>query len=285
MSTENTPLDRIVKHTSSGGYGSPDTPKARRALLTKIKDSCLLAQGLCWAGFFFECIMLCASLTGFIGFLSTDGAGRSMIGVPGTTYAVSKDYVLTLYGEDGGAATFYGEQANDLRGSQAYEDGQTVSTEKLYELVNLLQQRDFDPAYDHEKQGDIATRTPLEMLYVTYGRTLPIEAIIANFVATPILLAMLWVGARFFRRSAREEGPLRPARAFELRLVAFLLIAYAILPGVIGNVAVPAGIRVLGGYSSMIVSTTPLALGVFMLAFARVFKYGSMLQQQDDELV
>ena len=268
---------RLGKHTSSGGHGSLDAPKTRKALLTKIKDSCLLAQGLCWAGFFFTCVMLVMYAAGTVQYFT--GVSDSMA-IPNSTILVTAEDPLTLYAEDGPAANFYGEAAQTLR-NNGYEDNQTVPIDELEIITRLARYSEqWDPGIWERPE-----RSRYELLFVWQENQLPILRFVSYFVETPLLLAMLWIGSRFFGRAARQEGPLRPERAFELKLVGMLLIAYSFVPDLVAVLVQGLGPSTLGGGSHGIGQIMPFALGVFMLAFARVFKYGSMLQQQDDELV
>ena len=119
------------------------------------------------------------------------------------------------------------------------------------------------------------------------------SALIARFVrdvsSALLLVAISWVGARFFRRIAKTGEPFRPERARELFLVADLLVALAIAPGLLEAGALWLGVTLLPTVSYDItygILNYGLLIGAFLLlAFARVFSYGCLLQQQDDELV
>lgn len=91
--------------------------------------------------------------------------------------------------------------------------------------------------------------------------------------------------ARMFGRIAKTKRPFERDRARELKLVAWLNIAASTAPGILAVVVSTAGFGdpyVPDGFS---IDYDTILNCVILLAFAYIFDYGCMLQQQDDELL
>lgn len=102
-------------------------------------------------------------------------------------------------------------------------------------------------------------------------------------------LAMLFLGARFFGRIARSGEAFRRDRARELAVIAKLAIALSFAPGVLVWATLKIGGFLLPGwpaaYEGNLFSYGLVVCGCLLFAFAKVFEYGCILQEQDDELV
>ena len=91
--------------------------------------------------------------------------------------------------------------------------------------------------------------------------------------------------ARMFGRIAKTRRPFERDRARELKTVAWLNIATSIAPGILAVVVSTAGFGdpyVPDGFS---IDYDTIINSVILLAFAYIFDYGCVLQQQDDELL
>ena len=102
-------------------------------------------------------------------------------------------------------------------------------------------------------------------------------------------LAMLFLGARFFGRIAKSGEAFRRERARELGLIAKLAIVLSFAPGVLVWTTLKVGALLLPewpvAYEGNLFSYGPVVCGCLLFAFAKVFEYGCILQEQDDGLV
>lgn len=102
-------------------------------------------------------------------------------------------------------------------------------------------------------------------------------------------LAMLFLGARFFGRIAKSGEAFRRERARELGLIAKLAIVLSFAPGVLVWTTLKVGTLLLPewpvAYEGNLFSYGLVVCGCLLFAFAKVFEYGCILQEQDDELV
>lgn len=112
---------------------------------------------------------------------------------------------------------------------------------------------------------------------VTEGATMLLYAALAGL--------SFFFAARMFGRIAKTKRPFERDRARELKLVAWLNIAASIAPGILAVAVSTAGFGdpyVPDGFS---IDYDAILNSVILLAFAYIFDYGCMLQQQDDELL
>lgn len=102
-------------------------------------------------------------------------------------------------------------------------------------------------------------------------------------------LAMLFLGARSFGRIAKSGEAFRRERARELGLIAKLAIVLSFAPGVLVWTTLKVGALLLPewpvAYEGNLFSYGPVVCGCLLFAFAKVFEYGCILQEQDDGLV
>lgn len=119
--------------------------------------------------------------------------------------------------------------------------------------------------------------------------TAVLPQIVLDLAALLLIGAMLWVGMRFFGRIGSTGEPFRRERARDLTTVAWLLLAYAIVPGVLHAIALLVGTRLAPAASYEIsyglVSYFSLVAFCLVLGLGRIFAYGCILQEQDDGLV
>lgn len=106
-----------------------------------------------------------------------------------------------------------------------------------------------------------------------------------------IWAAMFILGARFFSASSKQGGPFRIGRARELGAIAVLAMCLLFVPGLITWLA---GLAVCSSEPSLVEGAITfgevahvevLYAGLILLAFAGIFRYGCLLQQEDDGLV
>ena len=108
--------------------------------------------------------------------------------------------------------------------------------------------------------------------------------------ATTLLFAALaglsfFFAARMFGRIAKTKRPFERARGRELKTVAWLSIASSVAPAILAAIVSTVGFGapyVPDGFS---VDYDTILNSIILLAFAYIFDYGCVLQQQDDELL
>ena len=123
---------------------------------------------------------------------------------------------------------------------------------------------------------------------------MPLAKEVATVVSFAFGVAVLAVGARFFRQVAMSGRPFERTRARELLVLAALVVAAAIVPNIVGlaistwaynTYAITHGRFTWGVWEPGVVDGLLVVLGVFVLMMARVFRYGCELQEQDDRLL
>ena len=248
--------------------GAIDRPGVVRLL----KSGCTLAQGFC--------IVLCIlSLLGLVA--SVAELGR----------VVTEPRPAASEGQAAGEASLV--ERLYLGGEDPLDDAQTADDGRWGDLVNGSASA-ARGAYstDAAGQAGIAGRTDstwVESDALITNESAPIGRIVRNTSMALLLAVIFWVGARFFRRISVSGEPFRPERARELSHVADLLLVLAIVPGLLEAGTLWLGVVLLPGVSYDItygfLNYGLLAGAILMLAFVRVFSYGCLLQQQDDELV
>ncbi len=132
-----------------------------------------------------------------------------------------------------------------------------------------------------EEQGEGA-------LFITETAPLPYMVRLLSFGG--LGLAILFLGARFFGRIAREGSPFRRERARELGCIAGLIIVASFAPGLLMLASMAVGVALVGSdwalsYEFDLVNYALIVCGCLLLVFAKVFEYGCILQEQDDGLV
>lgn len=191
-----------------------------------------------------------------------------------------------------GAAEPYGEE-----GSPSVAQRLFVETDVAVEIRGLSNAT-FDWAFFRDAPGaagggggtvlahqliDAPSRTG----YITERAALPqlVWAVSACAISIPLFLA----GMHLFKRIARTGKPFRVDRARELGRMAWLIIALSFVPGVLNLACVAIGIAVLPdtavAANVSFFNYMLLACGFLLLALARAFEYGCILQAQDDGLV
>lgn len=106
--------------------------------------------------------------------------------------------------------------------------------------------------------------------------------VVGNYVRLVLLGAATLVGQRALGRVGRTGEPFRAEVARDLLAAAVLVWLSSFVPGCAGLLAA-ALLRT--GFAGSVVDLGRLALGCALLAVAKVFEYGCILQQQDDELL
>lgn len=121
----------------------------------------------------------------------------------------------------------------------------------------------------------------------------PLLSCLNDGLVALIWVAMLVLGARFFSASSKQGGPFRIGRAKELGVIAILAMCLSFVPGLITWLAGLA----IAAFSSdpsltegaiafgEVAQVEVLYVGFILLAFADIFRYGCLLQQEDDGLV
>ena len=91
----------------------------------------------------------------------------------------------------------------------------------------------------------------------------------------------------FFKAISKTEKPFVPARARNLKRIGALLALSGIIPDAAGVVSIWLSHAYTAGmsYGVTIFDTAPLAAGIVIFVFAKVFEYGCILQEQDDALL
>lgn len=119
--------------------------------------------------------------------------------------------------------------------------------------------------------------------------TAPLPYVVQALSVGGLEVAVLFLGARFFGRIAKTGKPFCRERARELGLIGKLVIVMSFAPCLLMIVTMAIGHLVLrdwpASYDIALFSYGALACGLLILAFAKVFEYGCILQEQDDELV
>lgn len=145
-------------------------------------------------------------------------------------------------------------------------------------------------AFQHERfSPERARLSTVELLFTPVDGQLPVAGFVRNWVTVLLLLALLTLGAGFFRRCANAEGPFRPECVRALRCLSAATGLLAIAPGLLALVVITAasllGVRVEGGYDLFLVDVRLLLAAFLLFALSRVFEYGCLLQADDDGLV
>ena len=91
----------------------------------------------------------------------------------------------------------------------------------------------------------------------------------------------------FFKAISKTEKPFVLARAYNLKRIGALLVLLGVVPDALGVVSIWLSHPYTAGmsYGVSIFDTAPLAAGIIVFVFARVFEYGCVLQEQDDALL
>lgn len=121
----------------------------------------------------------------------------------------------------------------------------------------------------------------------------PLLTCLNDGLADLIWVAMLALGARFFSASSKQGGPFKVGRAKELGAIAALTVCLSFVPGILiwlvgfAPVACSAGPSLTEGVVAFgeMVHVELLYAGFVLLTFADIFRYGCLLQQEDDGLV
>lgn len=104
--------------------------------------------------------------------------------------------------------------------------------------------------------------------------------VIGNYVRLVLLGAAVYLGQRALGRVRRTGEPFRPEVAHDLGIAAQLVWPSSFVPGCVG---LAAAAFLQAGFTGSVVDLVQLALGCVLLAVAKVFEYGCILQKQDDE--
>ena len=239
-----------------------DMPKGRGPVVARLKKTCTLMQGFCLTLFII-------SLLGVFAVASTArdmlmGPGPDMGGRPATLverlYLSDESNRGTTNIVDGMASMDFGGSAQATRGDVA-QSGQV---------------------------GDAASGQGAPTPVIT-NDSAPVLHIVRNLSMTALFMAMLWVGARFFGRIGKTGEPFRPERARDLTTLSMLMMSLAVVPGLLEAGTLAVGIVLLPDVSYDVTwgvfNYLFMMCSILVTAFSRIFAYGCLLQDQDDELV
>lgn len=149
-----------------------------------------------------------------------------------------------------------------------------------------------DPVYRHDDEGNVVGMARTGAGTVSL-RGNPLQLTARGVVSEGLSGAAFALAALLCGRVRRTGEVFSPRRARELGAVGWLLLLAGVLPPLVLNVAWPAvtGLtRSLGLSYSMSLPVMRedfvlCAAGLLLVAVARMFEYGCILQKQDDELL
>ena len=245
--------DRQACAAKSAELGRPE-------VTARLRKACSLAQGFCIVLLLMSLIVLVTACVLFFRQL-TEGVARLYGEESSPSIAqrlfVETDVAVEIRGLTG--ATFDWAFFRDVPGATG---GGTVTAHQLIDAPS--------------RTGYITERAALPQL---------MWAVSACAISIPLFLA----GMRLFKRIVQTGKPFRVDRARELGRTAWLIIALSFVPGVLNLACVVIGIAVLPdtavAANVAFFNYTLLACGFLLLALARAFEYGCILQAQDDGLV
>lgn len=154
-----------------------------------------------------------------------------------------------------------------------------------------------DPVYSYDDQGDVTGSS--QVLGGTVSlRGNPLSSVARGVVGGALTGAAFALAARMCGRVRRTGEVFSPERACELGRVGVLTLLAGLLPGVLLAVGQAVANAVVGslvaqgqvvGYALVPAlraqDVTLAAVGLLLVAVARMFEYGCILQKQDDELL
>lgn len=149
-----------------------------------------------------------------------------------------------------------------------------------------------DPVYRHDDEGNVVGMAQTGAGTVSL-RGNPLQLTVRGVVSAGLSGAAFALAALLCGRVRRTGEVFSPRRARELGAVGWLLLLAGVLPPLVLNVAWPVvdGLtRSLGLSYSMSLPVMRedfvlCAAGLLLMAVARMFEYGCILQKQDDELL
>lgn len=149
-----------------------------------------------------------------------------------------------------------------------------------------------DPVYRHDDEGNVVGMAQTGAGTVSL-RGNPLQLTARGVVSAGLSGAAFALAALLCGRVRRTGEVFSPRRARELGAVGWLLLLAGVLPPLVLNVAWPVvtGLtRSLGLSYSMSLPVMRedfvlCAAGLLLVAVARMFEYGCILQKQDDELL
>ena len=272
----------------------------RPAVVKLLKSGCTLAQGFCMVLFILSLLGVAVSIAELGRVVAGPRSDASGAGgqVAGEASLVERLYLLGEEGSsdasqtvsdrrwgnlvNGSASAGLGTRLTDAAG-QAGVAGQAGAVGS-----NGVDSKAGSAGSTHASEAPgIAAQGEPDTLMT--NASAPIAHIARAISSALLLMAIFWVGARFFRRIAVSGEPFRPERARELSHVADLLLVLAIAPGLVEAGTLWLGVVLLPDVSYDItygfLNYGLLVGAILMIAFVRIFSYGCLLQQQDDELV
>lgn len=143
-------------------------------------------------------------------------------------------------------------------------------------------------------QFQFAQGDPGDILYQTLDGTLQIGWIqdghlwVTQALSTVFFFLAFSSATDFFKNIAKTGKPFERVRARELKRVGAMLVLSFIIPDVAGMVSLWLTQPYFAGMSygvSYLTQLVPLAVGIVVALFARIFEYGCILQEQDDALL
>lgn len=149
-----------------------------------------------------------------------------------------------------------------------------------------------DPVYRYDDEGNVVGMAQTGAGTVSL-RGNPLQLTVRGVVSAGLSGAAFALAALLCGRVRRTGEVFSPRRARELGAVGWLLLLAGVLPPLVLNVAWPVvdGLtRSLGLSYSMSLPVMRedfvlCAAGLLLMAVARMFEYGCILQKQDDELL
>lgn len=149
-----------------------------------------------------------------------------------------------------------------------------------------------DPVYRYDDEGNVVGMAQTGAGTVSL-RGNPLQLTVRGVVSAGLSGAAFALAALLCGRVRRTGEVFSPRRARELGAVGWLLLLAGVLPPLVLNVAWPVvdGLtRSLGLSYSMSLPVMRedfvlCAAGLLLMAVARMFEYGCILQEQDDELL
>lgn len=182
---------------------------------------------------------------------------------------------------------------SDVRRMTSVSDGEwgdrATAVERLYVAEPGAMSNPFGLPFAFGETASAVSASPRDDgLAVT--ETAPLPDLVKTLTVGGFELALLALGARFFGRIAKTGEPFRRKRARELGAVGVLMVVMSFAPGILLYATMRIGVALLQSswpiaYGIDAFSYGLLACGLLVLAFAKVFEYGCILQQQDDELI
>ena len=240
-----------------------DMPKGRGPVVARLKKTCTLMQGFCLTLFIISLLGVSVCVSAAQDMLA--GPGPDMGNRPATLierlYLSDESNRETRSIVDGLSSMDFGGSAQATRGEVA-QSGQVGDA----------------------ASGQGATPTP-----VITNDSAPVLHIVRDLSMTALFMAMLWVGARFFGRIGKTGEPFRPERARDLTTLSMLMMSLAVVPGLLEAGALAVGVALLPDVSYNVTwgvfNYLFMMCSILVTALSRIFAYGCLLQDQDDELV